>query len=157
MEALAAVSLAGNILQFLQFCAGLVSESRQIYDSIEGTTKDFKDLEEVCRYVSELSSALIPPVSIDDLEAMPASVRPLQAEINMVRLAIRCKETSDELNQCLLEARVGSSAGKTECIKQSVKNWMGKSRVKALKKTMESCRSDLMVHLAVITQWVIFS
>ncbi|KAK2730167.1 hypothetical protein CKAH01_09689 [Colletotrichum kahawae] len=49
MEALAAVSLAGNILQFLQFCAGLVSESRQIYDSIEGTTKDCKDLEEVCR------------------------------------------------------------------------------------------------------------
>ena len=45
MEALAAVSLAGNILQFLTFTGDEISKSRQIRTSSSGILKEHHDLE----------------------------------------------------------------------------------------------------------------
>ena len=44
MEALAAVGLAGNIVQFISFASETLSKSREIYLSASGTTEEYMDL-----------------------------------------------------------------------------------------------------------------
>lgn len=89
MEALAAVSLAGNILQFLDFCKKVVSGSREIYHSLSGTSEEYESLEQMCQFVSELSAGLVPPQSPQNLERLSGELRPSTMEIALVR-AWRC-------------------------------------------------------------------
>ena len=58
MEALAAVSLAGNILQVLNFTGDAISKSRQIRASISGTLKEYDDLESLTIDLKSLSGRL---------------------------------------------------------------------------------------------------
>lgn len=43
-EALAFVSLAGNVLQFLQFAGSIVSHARQAYRSVDGSPKSYQEM-----------------------------------------------------------------------------------------------------------------
>ncbi len=58
MEALAAVSLAGNILQFLDFVGTAVSKTREIYTSATGTLKEHEDIGTVSRDLKSVSGTL---------------------------------------------------------------------------------------------------
>jgi len=64
-EALVAVGLASNVLQLVSFGADLLSETRQIHSSVSGTTREFEDIEGVCRHAAELCAGLNPaPVPV---------------------------------------------------------------------------------------------
>ncbi len=152
MEALAAVSLAGNILQFLEFCNKVVSGSHEIYHSLNGTSEEYESLEQMCQFVSDLSAGLVPPQSPQDLEKLPPELRPTKMEINLARLALRCKDASDRLFKDLRDSRLDSaSRGRAASLWQSVKNALGRSRIKALQKTVENERKDLMLCLQAVT------
>lgn len=153
MEAMAAFGLAANIVQFLNFGRILISDSRQIYHSLDGTTEEFESLEELCQYVGGLSAGLVPPESPDVLNALPLGLRPIQAEIDLARLALRCKEASDDLYNALMGFRLdGASRSKTASLRQCLKILMGKSRIRGLEKTVKSCREDLMFCLVAVTK-----
>jgi hypothetical protein len=152
MEALAAVGLASNILQFLDFCNKVVSGSSEIYHSLSGTSGEYESLEQMCQFVSELSAGLIPPQSPQELEKLPPALRPSKMEIDLARLALRCKEASDRLLNDLSDSRLDStSRGRAASLWQSVKNALGRSRVRALQKTVENYRKDLMLCLQAVT------
>jgi hypothetical protein len=152
MEALAAVGLASNILQFLDFCSKVVSGSSEIYRSVSGTSEEYESLEQMCQFVRDLSASLIPPQSPQELEKLPPELRPTNMEINLARLALRCKEASDRLFNDLRASRLDStSRGRAASLWQSVKNALGRSRIRALQKTVENCRKDLMLCLQAVT------
>lgn len=58
MEALAAISLAGNILQFLNFTGDAITKSRQIHASISGTLKEHDHQEGLTTDLKNLSVRL---------------------------------------------------------------------------------------------------
>ena len=55
MEALAAISLAGNILQFLDFAGSVVSKTGQIYDPASGTLEEHDDQENTTSHLKTLT------------------------------------------------------------------------------------------------------
>ncbi|KAK4227278.1 hypothetical protein QBC38DRAFT_195346 [Podospora fimiseda] len=153
MEALQVISLASNILQFIELSSKIIKGSREIYQSANGTTKEFEDIEETCRTISKLSAGLISTHSLQELtsNAIPKNDRPLEAEVELVSVAIRCKEASDRLYQELDALRLNGSQSKAAAFRQSIKNLWARSNLKDLEKTMESCRKDLMTCLTVVT------
>ncbi|KAK3995265.1 hypothetical protein QBC44DRAFT_234235 [Cladorrhinum sp. PSN332] len=157
MEALEVISLASNILQFIELGSKIVKGSREIYQSANGTTKELEDLEETCRTISRLSAGLVSSHSPQELSssAILKKNRPLPAEIDLVRVALRCKEASDKLYQELEALRLNgsSSRGKAAAFRQSIKNLWARSNLKDLENTMESCRKDLMMCLTVVTAY----
>jgi hypothetical protein len=58
MEALAALSLAGNVIQFVQFMAELISTGSEIAESAHGASQQAVVLERVYESLSTLSSRL---------------------------------------------------------------------------------------------------
>ena len=87
MEALAAVSLAGNILQFLSFTGDAISKTRQIHAFILGTLKEHDDLEGLTTVLRGLSGRL---------QASVGSV-----DSGLEQLCSSCNEIADELLKAL--------------------------------------------------------
>jgi len=62
LEALVAMSLTGNIVQFVHFTCSLFSKGREIYRSTSGTTSELGELrtiaEEIRRFGSNIDNAL---------------------------------------------------------------------------------------------------
>lgn len=87
MEALAAVSLAGNILQLLSFAGDAISKSRQIHASVNGALEEHEDLEIVTTNLKDLSVRLQTPAG------------PVDSVLE--QLCIRCREIADELLKAL--------------------------------------------------------
>ncbi|KAL1840419.1 hypothetical protein VTJ49DRAFT_493 [Mycothermus thermophilus] len=146
MEPLAAVGLAANILQFVELCAKVVSEGNQIYHSVNGTTEEYTSLEQMCESIKELSDGLVPPQLQQDFSTLPPEKRPSKMEMKLAQLALRCRESSDQLLQDLRNSRLDSTdRGRAASLRQSIRNVMGRSRLKVLQTTVERHRTDLML------------
>ncbi|KAL9137009.1 MAG: hypothetical protein Q9175_001793 [Cornicularia normoerica] len=87
METLAAISLAGNILQFLNCTGDAISKSCQIHASVSGILKGLDDLEGLTTHLKSLS---IP------LQASPGPVDSV-----LEQLCPGCSEVADELLKAL--------------------------------------------------------
>ncbi|KAK5653318.1 hypothetical protein OQA88_9009 [Cercophora sp. LCS_1] len=153
MEALAAVSLASNVLHFLEFMSKIIREAREIQNSVSGTTKEFEDLDKTCELLGKISQSLIPKLSPDELRALPPNKQPIDKEIRLAETALQCKEASDTLRRDLQSLKVKStSRWRASSLRQSAKNWaISRPQVKILEKTVEDARANLMLSLQDIT------
>ncbi|KAK8855235.1 nacht nucleoside triphosphatase [Apiospora arundinis] len=148
MEALAAIGLASNILQFIEFGVTLVSESYEIHQSISGTTKEFDDLEHMCEYVGRLGADLEKAPPLRD-NSVRSSIR---AEDDLLQLARKCQKTTEALHSDLKTLHLdGHHRGKGASFRRALKVSLGRSRIKTLEKDVEKCRIDLMQCLMVIS------
>ena len=111
MEALAAVSLAGNVLQFLNFTSDVISKSRQIHGSITGTLKENDDLEGLASDLKCLSGRL------------QASARPVDPVL--VQLCSRCSEFADELLAALNRLGVKGNYIRSQSLRKVLKGLWG--------------------------------
>ncbi|KAI1460942.1 hypothetical protein F4805DRAFT_416090 [Annulohypoxylon moriforme] len=152
MDPLSAVGLASNIIQFISFCAGLYSESRQIYSSTKGTTREFERLEEACRNLKTLAIALTPANSPDSLETLPDSKRPIQAEIDLARLASKCKDLAEDLAKELGALRLDdASHTRLGSFWLALKSKLNRHRIYELHDKVNQYRGELMVILIAVT------
>lgn len=58
MEALAAIGLAGNIVQFIDFTCKLLDQATSIYLSHTGSLGTDRDIETIARSLQELSARI---------------------------------------------------------------------------------------------------
>ena len=68
MEALAAVGLASNVLQFISFAQDLVSTSKQISRNADGALVENLELEAITKNLDRLGSGLLVRVRHDDAD-----------------------------------------------------------------------------------------
>ncbi|KAK7942684.1 uncharacterized protein PG986_011797 [Apiospora aurea] len=133
MEVLAAIGLASNILQFVEFGANLFNESHEIYQSIGGTTRSSPTWR-TCASSDRQAESLI------------------GAEKKLISVAKKCKETTDALHNDLESLRLSDAhRGKGASFRQVLKNRLGKSRINDLKKNVERSQKDLMQCLVAVT------
>ena len=65
-EALAAIGLAANIAQFIEYGLSLFSQGREIYTSTRGATEDYLEIETVVRDLRNLSDNITAAAYQDD-------------------------------------------------------------------------------------------
>ena len=135
MEALAAVGLASNVLQFISFGAGLLSETQQIHSSLSGTTREFEDIEDVCQHVQDLCSGL----------STAPGRNPTTDDPRLLHLSSKCRDTAQDLAGRLQAVRAKSGSGtKISSLRTCLRANLGKRRVKELQKALDTYRSELM-------------
>jgi len=66
MEALTAISLAGNVVQFVGFLSELLSEGKEIYSSVEGSSQRMLELERTYQSLSHFTNILQQSTSKED-------------------------------------------------------------------------------------------
>ena len=133
MEALAAVGLAGNILQFLDFTHDTISKSRQIRTSISGTLKEHADLKGLTADLKDLSGRL------------QTSSGPV--DLVLEQLCSRCREVADELLEVLESLRVKGKHTRFQSLRKALKVLWGKEKLRILEERLAGFRHELNLHI----------
>ena len=135
MEILAAVSLAGNILQFLDFTSDAILKSRQVHASFSGSLKEHADLKSLTIDLKRLS---------DKLQTYASPVDSV-----LEQLCLRCSEIADELLKALERLRIEEKHTRLKSIRKALKALWGKEKLKVLEERLAGFRHELNLHATV--------
>ena len=135
MDPIAAIGLAGNIVQFVDFPWKILSETRDLYESTTGASADNDVLESISKDLINLNDALTAPSSAG---AIPNRLR---------ILAGQCKGVAEELLEVLDKIKVKGSHRKWKSFMQALRSVWKKEQIENLFKRMERLRNGMQLRL----------
>jgi NACHT domain len=141
METLAAIALAGNILQFAGTVKDIVSSSRQLSDL--GATKDRIELGSIAEKLQSLVARVTPTES-------PEGIQLSEEEKSIRALSVQCHEVAQELLEVLDTLKVNSTDGRFDHLESFYKvllaEWK-RPKVDDLTKRLNRIESSIHTHL----------
>ncbi|KAI4638616.1 hypothetical protein J4E93_009917 [Alternaria ventricosa] len=145
MEALTAIGLIANIIQFVDLGAKLVGSAKEMRDSASGMTVEDKSLEEVTIEMRDLTLRL---------EA-PKTRASSQDERALRLLAQECRELSDQILRLLKKIAPSKPNSTLRSIRSAIRTIKYKDEMRELEEKLAKCRSQLHLHLSRLTKSVI--
>jgi len=136
MEALAAISLIGNVVQFVDFSSKLVSGSAQLYRSAEGALEENIDSETVTKHLLQLNNGLKD-------SAASTGDGPLKS------LCESCHAVAEQLLQALAKAKVQGKRTKWKIIKKTLRSVWKKEYMAELDRRLAKIREELNLQITV--------
>ncbi|KAI1852341.1 hypothetical protein JX266_002519 [Neoarthrinium moseri] len=148
MEPLSALAFAGNILQFIEFAAGIISTSKEIYQSAEGVSKSYLEVENVYQKLADLSMRL--------QESGTANNRPRlvsRTEQELTSLAKSCKADCDRLLEAVQRLKVEEGKGRRwKSFRAALKTaWNGEQEIEELSARLRNKQQVLNLHVSAVT------
>jgi hypothetical protein len=144
MEALAAVSIAGNIVQFVEFGLRVLCKTREIYRSTDDCLAENQDLEIVTNDLVILQRKLqASRNSTNNPDSMPEHDKDLES------LNHACAELAGNLLEKLNMAKAQGRFRRWKSLRQAVKSVWSKSEVDAMARRLESFRSQLQMRILI--------
>ena len=169
LEGIAALGVASNIVQFVEFGCRLFSESKELYRSSNGQANEAAELEKITRSLGRLSDNLIvehslwkQPPSNDfniEFEERLENILPIQPanarteycdETDLVLIATDCKKVAVELSEALNQLRVTNSRKKWQCFRVTLKRIWKPQRIYDMSRRMELFSSQMTMCLVKI-------
>jgi N-terminal domain on NACHT_NTPase and P-loop NTPases len=138
IDPLAALGLAGNIVQFVDFSYNLLCESKALYDSRTGATADNVLIETIATDLSLLNARLTAPSAPG---AIPDPIR---------SLASQCKDVARDLLDVIDNIKVKGSHKRWKSFIQALRTVWKKEEIEALVRRMESLRSEMQFRLQIM-------
>jgi hypothetical protein len=136
MEALTAISLVGNIVQFVDFGSKLISKSAQLYRSSEGALAENIDIEMATNDLVLLNNQLKTGASTTGDTALE-------------RLCKSCNDTADDLLAALDKVKVKGKQQKWKSIRKALQSEWSKGEIGQLEQRLAMFRDELNLHVVV--------
>ncbi|KAH7385981.1 hypothetical protein BKA66DRAFT_569298 [Pyrenochaeta sp. MPI-SDFR-AT-0127] len=145
MEALAAVSLVGNIFQFVEFSHKLLRGTKELYHSQSESLQDTQDLETLTQGLQQICTALQDKSSSMNVGTATPQQRQQQAALR--RLAKGCESSAKELLSVLQKLKAKDPKSKWSCFEAALATTWTQSRINAMQKRVEDYSSQLLLQL----------
>lgn len=149
MEALAALSVASNVVQLIDFNGRLLTSTAQIYKSAHGQTDEIVDLELVSNDIQLLTDRLRNSCNLPRGNLS-------KTEESILKVGSRTGEVSQNLLDVI--SRIRSSSRQAPRIYTSVlqafRTILKDGEIKALKQRLEPLKSELILHLVSLSRYV---
>lgn len=142
-DPVAALGLAANIVQFVDFSHKLLSESRALYNSATGSSADNTVIEAVATDLDLLNAKLTAPSAAG---AIPESMR---------SLASQCKDVASELLAVLDKIKVKGPHRKWKSFVQALQSVWRKEEIDELVRRMERLRDEMHFRLQIMMRCVV--
>jgi hypothetical protein len=142
MEALAAIGLIANVVQFVELGGKLLRSAKEMQASASGMTIENKNLEEITIEMRDLSTRLNPPTT------QPKS----DDERALCRLAQQCRDLSEQMLHLLKKVAPANPKSTRNIMRSTMKNYKYKNEKKELEEKLASCRSQLHLHFSKLTR-----
>ena len=139
-EAVAALGIAANVVQFLDFSGRILSEGYRLHMSKRGRPSKNKELESIALDLQKLHDELQRPEN----ETYPA---PTPNDILLQRLAEQCRDVCLELLAALEKLKTVKSPGKWESFHVALKTVWDESKIKGLQERLDEARQALIVRI----------
>lgn len=139
LESLAALGIAANIIQFVEFGCKLFSKSRALYKASDTRVEESVELEIISKALKRLSN---------DLIAIPSStMSQSQAEADLLPLVKRCQAIAKELLVALDELQVNGGKGKWQCFRSALKAIWKSDEIDDMARKLDSICGHLTICL----------
>lgn len=136
MESLAAVSLAGTILQFVEFAKKLASGTMENHRSISGSTSEHLEAESIARRLRAFARQMIPQETHESLKSTNDDVE-LQA------MSMQCVEISEEVLTALEGLKMQPGDGLLESFYKALKGEWEKDDLQSLQSRLDRLSHSL--------------
>jgi hypothetical protein len=136
MEALVALGLVGNIVQFVDFSGKLISMSIQLYHSYDGTSVENVDVETATKHLMVLSEKLKDG-------ATTAGDKALQS------LCHSCQNAATDLLAALNKVKVKDRQQRWESVRKALRSVWSEKEIKGLEDRLAKFKEDLSLYIVV--------
>ncbi|KAE9372556.1 hypothetical protein N431DRAFT_483324 [Stipitochalara longipes BDJ] len=145
LDPLTCISLASSIVQFVDFSAKLISDTKELYQSAERSSTQNGQLLAVTSDLKELCKNLDPAQP-----RAPNAQPPSPDELALLELSSSCKDVADELITVLEKLKVKSTHDTWESFKQAFKGSMKKEKIESIRARLDRIQSQLQLRLTSI-------
>ena len=156
LEGFAALGVASNIVQFVEFGCRLFSQSKELYRSSNGLANEAVELENITQSLRHLSDNLMvehsgwnQPLSNDNQTSSDDFDVELEDddEPELTLIARSCKKIADELSEALNQLRVKDPGKKWQCFRVALKRVWKPKKIDDMSRRMERLSSQLTICL----------
>jgi hypothetical protein len=148
LEALAAISLAGNIVQFVTFTCQLFSTAASIHHADAGSTQTFQDVEYVTHELQRCSDKLASICTPQNQQAA------LQQHHSMLELGQKCNRAAGELLSAINKVKAKKPNSKWSSFRSAIATTWGEARIHDMAKTLDAYRHQLILELALLQRYL---
>ena len=142
MDALTAIGLVGNIIQFVDFSQKLISNSIQLYHSSAGALAENIDIETVTNHLLTLNKKLKADAATVDDGALQS-------------LCLSCENAGLDLLKVLNKVKVKDRQQTWESIRKALWSVWTKGEIKGLEQRLAKFKDELNLHIVVGLRYVI--
>lgn len=147
LESLAAVGLAGNIVQFITFACDLFSTTASIYRSHGNSALGFQDIENVTRNLQERCKNISSPPMPEDPQYA------LQCHQSLLDLAGNCEMAANDLLSAVQRLKAKRSNSKWSSFKAALATIWKESKINEMERRLDSYRQQLIFELALLQKY----
>jgi hypothetical protein len=137
MEPLVAISLVGNIVQFVDFSSKLVSKTVEGYRSADGAFVDNANVETVTDDLVALNERVNSNATLGVLN--PA----------LISLCSSCNDVAKELLGALAKLKVQGDKSKWKSFRKALRSVWSKEEILGIERRLSSFRDEINLHIVV--------
>ena len=147
-DPLAALGVAANVVQCLDYSSKILAKALEIYSSADGVSWEHEYLGTL---TSSLQSAASSLARLDEVHSHMLT----QPERGLVDLAKKCSLDATELQSIIGGLKVTGKNRKLKSIQQAIKGSRHKGKVQALEKRLNGYRAEFTTQLTFLLRYVI--
>lgn len=142
MDALAAVGLVGNILQFIDFSSKLIARANQLYNSNEGALLENIDIEKTTNDLSVLSNKLMNNLSVESTA--------------LQNLSLSCNAIAATLLEKLQKMKVKGQPTRWKSMRKVISTAWNEKELLELERRLSRYREELNLRIVVDLRYAYF-
>jgi len=151
MESIAALSLASNVIQVVDFSARLVSKGYKVYKSVDGSLAENIDAEIIAKDLNDLNGKLRLSYEKNTEKGVPLA----DDDQALINLCEKCTVLADELLQSLEGVKVFGRHRKWKSARQALKSVINKDDLAQFSRRLDSYRNEMIIHITVSLRYVV--
>ncbi|KAF2110995.1 hypothetical protein BDV96DRAFT_193895 [Lophiotrema nucula] len=142
MDPFSALGLASNIIQIIDFTGRLVSQSKEIYQSTEGTLDTCVQLEEAAKNLTELCQDL-EQNTLNGQSSISANTALSAADKQLLELGKQCERVTSALIKTLQRLKGQGSNNKWQSIRQAIRFAWSEKDIAAHERKLDAIRRQI--------------
>jgi hypothetical protein len=143
-EAIAALGLAANIVQFIGFGTKVLSTGHSLYKS--GSGKKFLDENQEIKIITQSLNQLVKGLTSSEASTNPSS-SVSQTEINLRNLAAQCNDIASELLRAVGKLDIEGKSGRWDSFRTALKSVLAESKIEKIRQRLDKFRQEIIVHI----------
>jgi hypothetical protein len=149
VDPLTALSVAGTIVQFVDFGTKLISRSKELYQSVDGALGVNKELEKIVEDLSKLLVKLQRPVRLKNT----SSGNDLDEDA-LESLCTACRNVANEMLKRLEGLKVNGNNGRWKCFGKALKSAWSRHELETLRRRLLAFENALRTRVLVGLRYV---
>ena len=146
LEALAALSVASSVVQFVDFSVKIISKGNKYYRSTDGALVENTELVATVETFRRLNDGLT-----KSLRALGSQARSLSNEEKALQsVAQNCVDSALTLRQTVDRLRIVGKTTRWKSVRQASKTHWSTAEIEQMLEKLRSVRGELVIHLLVV-------